>query len=243
MRRAALLVLLMLSGCERETASGRGVTDGPLKKEFAIKPSLAGGEKLADIGAEGLRLLIQPSFGRYAYYLSFQRLPAGCVPRDRQPDDYREVKNSCGPARVHVRRTDQRDGTASRAEFYLPPEEADDFFEALDMRMARWRGSNAGGTDGTGVDLERVRGGLVKSMSSNASPSSNIDNPAAQLKPDALRVLLAYGPSGFAPRSSNWDVSGRTDESDPCNETLLAQPLDSGFGLGNSDCDASRRWP
>lgn len=244
MRSAPIALAIALAGCSSggKDAYFRGTIDGPLAGDRAIPSGLSGGEKLSDLGAEGLRALVRPTFGRYAYYLSFQRLPPGCLPRDRLRSDGSNRSQACGTTRVRVRRTDQFDHSAATAGFFLPVEESDDLFEELDARLARWHGINFGGTDGTGVDVERVRDGRATSMSSNASPSRDRDNPAAQLRGDMLRILLAYGPAGFAPRSGSWDVRPPQDDGDPCNNPALAEPLDRGFGTGNSDCDAAARW-
>ncbi|MBX3594663.1 hypothetical protein [Sphingomonas sp.] len=190
---------------------------------------------------DGVRVLIAPTFGRYAFYLSLLRLPTGCPPRDRRPDDSSADSRACGPSRVDVRRIDQFDKSVATSRLFLPPEESDTLFATLDTRLTRWRGSNLGGTDGTGIALERVRDGRVTSMSSNISAGA--DNPAVMLSGDLHRILLAYGPDGFPPRSWDWNVRQPGDERDPCNEPALATPLERGFGLGDSDCDAAKRWP
>ncbi|MEG3182211.1 hypothetical protein [Sphingomonas sp. LT1P40] len=245
MRLAPLLLALFLTACSDECrrGSGCGVSDGPLASDFAIKPTLAGGDKLSNLGTEGLRVLIAPTFGRYAYYMSLRRLPSGCLPRDRRKGDGSDDRRACGTTQVGVRRTDQFDQSVATAAFFLPVEESDALFEELDTDLSRWTGPNWGGTDGTSVDIERVRNGRVKSMSSNASPPEDSGNPAAALRGDLLRILLAYGPSGFTPRSSDWHVRRADELDDPCNDPALAQPLDRGFGVGNSDCDAKARWP
>lgn len=241
MRAAVLILSLALWGCGDRNPHRSGTIDGPLSGNHAIPERASGGETLADLGPDGVRVLIAPTFGRYAYYLSLRRLPAGCLPRDRRPDDGSADGRACGPSRVDVRRIDQFDKSVATARLFLPPEESDALFDTLDARLGRWRGSNSGGTDGTGIDLERVRDGRVTSLSSNVYAGP--EHPAALLSRDLHRILLAYGPDGFAPRSYDWNVRQPGDNRDPCNDPALATPLDRGFGLGNSDCDAAKRWP
>lgn len=242
MRIAVAILSVALWGCSDRNPHRSGTIDGPLSGDRAIPTRASGGERLADVGNEGLRVLIAPSFGRYAYYFSLRRQPTGCIARARLPHDVSAEARACGASRVHVRRIDQFDRTVAASHFFLPPEESDAFFEELDLRLSRWKGSNYGGTDGTGIEVERVSAGRVTSMSSNAS-AAHPDNPAAQVSGDLHRILLAYDPSGFAPRSYNWDVREAGDTEDPCNNQALATPLDRGFGIGNSDCDAAKRWP
>jgi len=239
MRIALLTLSVLLTACSERAAQ---VIDGPLPEDRAISLSDSGGERLATVGADGFRMLIAPSFGHYRYYLSLRRLPAGCVPRSRQRDDGADAGRGCGPALLNVRRIDQKVGQVRAATFFIPGEEAEALVEELDARLDQWRGTNARWSDGTGVALERVRNGRVRSMDTNQPAFDAPDNPAAQLKGDLHRILLAYGPGGFAPRSSDWQVRGAEPEDDPCNQPELATPLNQGFGVGDSDCDAARRW-
>ncbi|MCR5869982.1 hypothetical protein LRS12_04025 [Sphingomonas sp. J344] len=240
MRAAIFALALTATGCSDRDPHRSGTIDGPLSGSHAISERASGGETLAGVGQEGLRVLIAPSFGRYAYYLSLRRLPKGCVTPDDPPKES-SVGRICGPSRIDVRRFDQFDRTVTTARFFLPPWETHHLLEELDARLDGWSGRNSGGTDGTWVKLERVRNGQVTSMSSNDLPDPG--NPAAQLSGDLLRILLSYGPSGFAPRSGSWDVRAPGESAGPCDVTDLATPLDRGFGSGNSDCDATKRWP
>lgn len=239
MRAAAIGVALLLASCSDRNSK---IVEGPLTGDEAIPADVAGGERLADLGTEGLRVLIEPSFGRYRYYLSLRRSPRDCLPRDIRSDDGSDAARACGPTRVRARRIDQRAGRVQVAGFFLPAEESDDLFETLDARLQTWRGTTSLWLDGTGVSLERVRQGRVRSMTSNQPASADDGNPAARLRDDLLRILLAYGPAGFAPRAGDWNVRHGQSAEDPCNDTALATPLDRGFGAGDSDCDATARW-
>jgi hypothetical protein len=241
--RAAILILgLALYGCSDRDPHRSGTVAGPLRGDYAISSQASGGETLAALGQDGLRVSIAPSFGRYHYYLSLRPLPAGCIPRDRLPDNGSGDGRGCGPVRVDVRRIDQTDQSIAAVRFLLPPEEGEMLLSRLDARLERWRGNNFGMLDGTGVDIERVRDGRTTSMSSNAY-AIDPGNPVPQLSTDLQRVLLAYGPTGFAPRESGWHVRDDPAREDPCNRPGFATPLDRGFGAGNSDCDAAKRWP
>ena len=240
MRQVAIGVTLLLAACSDRSAE---IAEGPLAGDAAIPADVAGGERLADLGAEGLRVLIQPSFGRYQYYLSLRREPQDCLPRELRRKDGSDDARACGPARIRARRIDRSDGRIQSALFFLPVEESDNLFEELDARLRSWGGANSMWTDGTSISLERVRQSRIRSMTSNQPASADGDNPAAQLQGDLLRALLAYGPVGFAPRSADWHVRHEQDSEDPCNTPALATPLDRGFGTGDSDCDAAARWP
>lgn len=244
MRWALLTLPVVLAACSEPSAGPVDeVVDGPLSDHRAIPASDAGGETLPSIGADGFRVLIRPTFGRYRYYVSFRQLPAGCLPRARQRQDGSDGQRVCGPGQIIARRIDRSGGQVLTAKFLIPVEEAEALTEELDTRLDRWRGTDAGWTDGTDVALERVRNGRVVSMDSNQPAFDGPDNPAAQLIGDLQRTLLAYGPTGFAPRSSNWDVRMAAEAEDSCNDPGLATPLDRGFGIGNSDCEAAKRWP
>ena len=234
--------MLFRSGCGDRNPHRSGTVEGPLRGDRAISLQASGGETLSAFGQDGLRVLIEPSFGRYSYYLSLRQLPAGCVPRARRPHDGSADARGCGPARVDVRRIDQTNASIATARFFLPPEEGDMLLERLDAQLARWNGDNSGGTDGTGIDFERVRDGRTTSMSSN-SYSDDPGNPAVALAIDLHRALLAYGPRGLAPRSWDWHVARDDESGGPCETLDLATPLDQGFGVGDSPCDAAKRWP
>jgi len=239
--RISLLILpVLLAACSEPGAERIGkVIEGPLSGDRAISATDSGGEPLARVGSDGFRVVIQPSFGRYRYYLSLRRLPAGCLPRARQRDDGPDRGQDCGPGRISARRIDQNDGKVRTAEFFVPGEEVDALVGDLDARLTRWRGTDTVTFDGTRVSLERVRNRSVRSVDTN---NDEPDNPASQLRRDLHRILLAYGPTGFAPRSTDWSVRS-VAERDSCNNPELATPLDRGFGVGDSDCDAAKRWP
>ncbi len=242
MRAAVLILSLALWGCGDRNPHRSGTIDGPLRGDYAISRQASGGETLAALGQDGLRVQIAPSFGRYSYYVAVRQLPAGCLPRVRRPGDGSADARGCGPARVDVRRIDQTNRTIATAHFFLPPEEGEMLLERLDARLDRWTGDNSGGTDGTGIDIERVRAGRTTSMSSN-SYSDDPGNPAVPLSIELHRALLAYGPRGFAPRSWDWHVARDDELGVPCEALDLAKPLDRGFGVGDSQCDAAKRWP
>ena len=245
MRLATLALALVASGSaaqeRRYDPQLEGTLPRPLSGRLAISSEASGGEKLSDLGREGLRVLIKPSFGRYAYYVTLRWLPEGCIPRDRVKRDGSDRARMCQASHVRARRIDATSGTTVLAQFHVPREDGDAVLEQLDARLARWEGPNFVSTDGTGVSLERVRDGQIRSMSSNGSPQFDVNNPAAQLRGDLLRILLAYGPAGFAPRAEDWHVDRPGEDWGGCSPGL-AQPLDRGFGAGNSDCDAAKRW-
>jgi hypothetical protein len=240
MRMGAIGAILLLAACSDRNAE---ITEGPLNGHAAIPADVAGGEQLSDLGTDGLRVLIQPSFGRYHYYLSLRRLPQDCLPRELRRRDGSDSARACGPTLIRARRIDRGDRRFRDALFVLPVEESDNLFEELDARLRTWRGARSRWLDGTGISLERVGQGRVRSMTSNQPALADGDNPAAQLQGDLLRILLAYGPAGFAPRRADWNVPLDEEAEDPCNDPALAMPLDRGFGTGNSDCDATARWP
>ena len=246
MRFVALAMALTATGSAaqqwRLDPQLEGTVTAALSGRLAISSEASGGEKLSDLGREGLRVLIEPSFGRYAYYVTLRWVPAGCIPRDRAKRDGSDSARLCHASHVRARRIDAATGAIALAQFHVPREDGDAVLEQLDARLAQWKGPNFASTDGTSVSLERVRDGQVRSMSSNSSPSYGIDNPAAQLRGDLLRILLAYGPAGFAPRAEDWHVDRPGEDWGACRPGLAA-PLDRGFGTGDSDCDAAKRWP
>ncbi|RYD61801.1 MAG: hypothetical protein EOP58_14235 [Sphingomonadales bacterium] len=246
MRLVAIALALAATGSDaqerRDDPHLEGTVATPLSGRFSISSDASGGETLTDFGQDGLRVLIEPSFGRYAYYLTLRWIPSGCIPRDRAKPTGSERARMCQASHIRVRRIDAASGATALARFHVPREDGDAVLEQLDARLVRWQGPNFASTDGTSVSLERVRNGEVRSMSSNASPQFDVDNPAAQLRGDLLRILLAYGPAGFAPRAENWHVDPPGENWGGCSRGL-AQPLDRGFGTGNSDCDAAKRWP
>ena len=241
MRVAIIILGFALYGCGDRDPHRSGTVAGPLRGDYAISRQASGGETLTAFGQDGLRVLIAPSFGRYHYYLSLRQLPSGCLPRDRLPDDGSADGCSCGPARVDVRRIDQTDRRIATARFVVPPEEGELLLARLNAPLERWHGENFSTLDGTVVAIERVRAGQTMSMSSNTY-ATDPANPAPQLSTDLHRILLAYGPTGFAPRSGDWHVPHDPIGEDPCNDPALATPLDRGFGVGDSDCDAAKRW-
>ncbi len=246
MRIAALALALTATGSAAQQRHFdpqlEGTVTAALSGRLAISSDASGGEKLSDLGRDGLRVLIEPSFGRYAYYVTLRWVPAGCIPRDRAKRDGSDGARLCHASHFRVRRIDAASGAVAAAQFHVPREDSDALVEQLDIRLAQWKGPNFASTDGTGVSIERVRDRQVRSMHSNGSPQLDIDNPAAQLRGDLLRILLAYGPTGFAPRAENWHVDRPAEDRGGCSPGL-AHPLDRGFGAGNSDCDAAKHWP
>lgn len=246
MRLAAIALALVATGGDaqerRYDPQLEGTVTVALSGRLAISSAASGGEKLTDLGRDGLRVLIEPSFGRYAYYVALRWVPSGCIPRDRAKSDGSVRARLCQASHVRVRRIDADSGKVALAEFYATRQDGDALLEQLDARLAQWKGPNFPSTDGTGVSLERVRDGQVRSMRSNSSPSYGIDNPAAQLRGDLLRILLAYGPAGFAPRAEDWHVDRPGEDWGGCSPGL-ATPLNRGFGAGDSHCDAAKRWP
>lgn len=204
MRAAAVLLALALAGCSPEPKPAdfavEGVRAGPLAADDAINAQLSGGEKISDLGCNGLRAVVDPFDGPYSYYLSV-RSNVGC--RARAGVQSADV---CDETRVQVRRVTRTGQVDASANFLIPANEGRRLFSDLDWRIAHWKGSNIPDLDGTSIRFERVLDGKIWSMWSNAEPSQDRTNPASLLLADLLRILRVYGPSGFAPDRPGWHV-------------------------------------
>ena len=197
--------------------------------------------KLAPPVQDGaIRLQIAPAFGRYDYVLDFTPRPANCLMlwRDRDFDDA-EIKRRCDIIAVRVWRSaseneDNQEAAESRA-FYVPEEDYRDVIQSFNSRLKSWRGRRLGMTDGTWVGLEQSHKGRIGSMTANAGEMPS-DNPLSQLTRDAHRLVLAYGPTNFFPRSYDWHSIA--DPSAPC-WGKLAGVDPNGMGEGDDACAAS----
>ncbi len=220
----------MLGGPER---TGR-YASGPLDDLYVVERAKL---KLASLMQDGaMRLQIAPSFGRYDYVLDFTPQPVGCLMmwRDRDFDDA-EVKRRCGIIAVRVWRSasdnaDSQRPAESRA-FYVPEDDYRDVMQSFNSRLTGWRGRRSGMMDGTWVGLEQFYKGKMGSMTANVGEMP-ADNPLSQLARDAQRLAMAYGPSGFFPRSYDWHSNA--DPSAPCWSGLAGVDQD---GMG-ADADA-----
>jgi hypothetical protein len=195
---------------------------------------------LATLGPEGLRIFIAPSFGAYRYLVDFAPRPRGCymIPADGNVDDERWRNSGCRFVAVRLIRmenaSDQPNPPQAQSWRFIVPEE--DFREvvgAFDRAAARWQGDDAIVCDGTAVHVERVHAGWVTSISTNEDRWMAPSNPGALLLPDIQRLVLAYGPSGVAPRSYDWTVS--PDHDSACTAGLNT-PDPDGVGAGDDAC-------
>lgn len=136
---------------------------------------------------------------------------------------------------IRVARGDPQPGIpqAQTWRFVVPEEDFRDVIHAFDRAASHWRGDNVMVCDGTSIDIERVHAGTVSSMSTNALHAMSPGNPGAQLLPDVQRLVLAYGPSGVAPRSYDWTVA--SDAGHACTAGLASADPD-GVGTGDDAC-------
>ena len=236
-----LIVLLATTGCDRwpEQLGGQPPADaiiqGPLHQSgWNNYPPLS------SLGPEGLRVFIEPSFGEYRYLVDFAPLPRGCymIPAGGDVDEGRWRRSGCAMVAARLIRMPNGDAQpgipqAQTWRFVVPEEDFRDIIHAFDRAASHWRGDDVIVCDGTGVGIERVHAGAISSMWTNAMRDNSPGNPGAQLLPDVQRLVLAYGPSGVAPRSYDWTVS--SDLGHACSAGL-ASPDPDGVGAGNDGC-------
>jgi hypothetical protein len=117
-------------------------------------------------------------------------------------------------------------------EFFVPEEDYREIVHDFDRTAPRWPGTTRLWTDGTGLEIERVRDSDIWSMSTKAS--GRLVDPGARLSRGVQRLLLAYGPSGATPRNYDWTV--QPDDDYPCGGADLNTPDADGFGIGNDAC-------
>jgi hypothetical protein len=245
--KCLLLVTILLAGCDwwPEQLGGRQrpdrIAQRPLSPQLLREFGWTGYPPLATLGPDGLRVFVAPSFGDYRYLVDFSPQPRGCymVPGSGEIDEAQWRNEGCvliAVRLIRITNTHERPD-ATRAQTYrfvVPEEDFRDVVGTFDQSAARWSGGGAMNLDGTSVDIERVRGGVVTSMSTNALRGQSPGNPGAQLLLDVQRLALAYGPTGVIPRSYDWNVSSEPDY--PCTRGDLNVPDSDGFGTGSDLC-------
>lgn len=232
--RPGLLVLPFILGACGFFANDK-VENVPLSKNSEAKYT---GEEdwpaLQSKGSDALRVLIRPSFGRYNYRFDFVPLKAGCRIYDAEIDRGVERPESsyCGEVAVTGYRTDTgAEFAATPFRFVVPAADFGRLFENLQHRMARWRGTRKNWTDGTSIAVELHNRGKISSMVSNdISP----ENPMQALSAPLQAMILAYGPSGMFPRSSDWHSF--VDPDRPCDTPGINEKDADGFGIGDDAC-------
>lgn len=186
-----------------------------------------------------MRLQVAPSFGVYDYVLDFTPQPAGCLMmwniRDLNEAD---IKRRCQIISARIwRSASENEGTPMPVEsraFYLPTGDYQDALQSFNERLKGWKGSDGLTVDGTWIGFEQVHGNRHGSMTDNASESP-VENPLPQLVRDMQRLVLAYGPAGFFPRSYDWHSIA--DPDNPCSVGLAGTDPD-GMGTGDDACAA-----
>jgi hypothetical protein len=200
------------------------ITPGPAALDDVRLFSLPDAGRLRLLGAEGVRVMIRPSFGEVDYdiYLSRGGLD---IP---------------SKAKALVRVVSKH-GAPREYQFDIPDEDLMVTLDAYDLRARRWMGETGLGADGTAIFVERVRDGAITSMHSNSNAGWSPGNPAVQLGSDVLRLMLAYGPSGVFPRSYDWHVSAGEHADYPCAGYDLNGADPDGFGVGADACAQFKR--
>jgi hypothetical protein len=240
---AALSILLPGCGIQPDRVSREPLAKHPGADIFGF-------DKLPPLrskGGDAIRVLVQPSFGRYHYRFDFVPLEKACTVPDSNIDDLSDDKRSwCGAVTVNGERTtlgasdgEQQNSEALPFRFVVPAEDFRSFFNVLKHRMARWNGSRSQLLDGTSVAIEQHARGEVRSYHSNAIFEFSQDNPAAFASLFVRSLALAYGPSGIFPRSEGWHV--RSDEQQielrfACNAQFLNTADPDGIGVGDDRC-------
>lgn len=196
------------------------------------------------IGADGMRIYVEPSFGDFDYRFEIVPQPAGCTALWAD-EEFDEQKDYCRFYLVNMRKaaTQRRnDGLAPRYEdysFVLPEEDGRELFDVVDQLSDRWRGGGDMLLDGTSVSFELAKHGMVRSMRSNSLLERDHTNPAAWAGAEMHRFALAYGPSGQIPRGHDWHSYVSDDGQFPCNQPGLNAPDTDGFGAGDDLCALS----
>lgn len=248
----ALLLLPMLAGCSYSAMPDWLVdmlggpkrtgyyVDGPLKDAYVVERAKLKLPALTQDGA--MRLQVAPSFGLHDYVLDFTPQPAGCLMmwniRDLHEAD---IKRRCQIIAARIwRSASENRGTTMPVEsrvFYLPPGDYQDVLQSFNKRLEGWKGFDGLTVDGTWIGFEQVHGNRLGSMTDNASESP-AENPLPQLARDVQRLVLAYGPAGFFPRSYEWHSIA--DSENPCSGGLAGTDPDS-MGAGDDACATSLR--
>lgn len=234
---------LLLGGCDRDTLphwlGGRApqgvIVEGPLAAP--MHPSL---DPLRTLGRNGMRVSIAPSFGDYGFVIDFIPQPFDCyLATGRSFDEERHRREGCWM--IAVRYTtfggdEAPEPRIRRFNFHVPEEEYREVVADFDRLARRWRGSDSAILDGTGVGVEQFREGRLRSIDSNVPTMIEPDNPAANMRLHAHRLLLAYGPAGAVPRNSHFTVGRREFEELPCMAQSFDEPDPDGFGAGQDAC-------
>ncbi len=211
--------------------------DGSLEDGYVIKRAKLELPSLTQDGA--IRLQIAPSFGQFDYVLDFTPQPSGCLMWRRNRNlSLTEVKNSCQIIAVSVWRSASENVGALKSlekrRFFVPEEDYRDAILSFNERLKNWHGRRLGMADGTWLGLEQLHRGKVGSMTANAGEWSS-DNPLSQLVRDVQRLAIAYGPTGFFPRSYDWH--NLSDPDYACGMGFAGADPD-GMGAGGDVCAA-----
>lgn len=244
LKSGLLLPILLLSACDLFPTADK-IEDGPLSQ--SSDADIFGFEKLPPLnnkGADALRVVIGPSFGRYHYRFDFVPLKVGCKIVDRDIDDMTKYDGNayCGNVWANGVRIDREAEQSNvKFRFIVPAEDFKNLFDSVKFSVARWNGSWDMTTDGTSVAIELHNRGKISSLNSNGrSP----DNPSALASLLVKAIALAYGPAGIFPKLHDWQVYTREDELDPkyaCAAPQLSLSDIDGFGVGDDACAKSLR--
>lgn len=238
-----LAAAALLGGCDRDNLPHwlggppppGMIIDGPL-----AEPIHTGLHPLRTLGRNGMRVSIDPSFGDYGYVVDFIPRPFDCyLAPGRHFDEERHRREGCRMIAVRYTifgRDEAPEPRIRRFSFHVPEEEYREVVADFDRLARRWRGSDGGVLDGTGVGVEQFREGRLRSIDSNAPTMFKPDNPAANMRLHVHRLLLAYGPAGAVPRNSDFAVGRREFEELPCMAQSFDEPDPDGFGAGQDAC-------
>jgi len=193
---------------------------------------------VSELGQNGIRFFVQPSFGKYHYKFVFLPRPKGCYPF-LQSENYMEIekeKTLCQIYLVKMQRetlqnANQAPLSLTQHKFIVPEEDFREVLGDLEDRMKKWNGELGSWVDGTNLSIEYVREGNIRSMSSNAHSA---DSPVSQFGSDVQRLALAFGPTGMIPRGYNWHADIAPES--PCSGLELNTPDKDGIGMGDDDC-------
>lgn len=220
------------------TFSRSALADGPLSGPLLPRQSMP---PLASLGRNGMRVSIAPFDGDYAFLVDFIPLPHDCfLPAEPAFDPARFPREGCREVEVRYGRIGQHRlaGQMHFDQFIAPEGDYRDLVARFEAMAHNW--SDPHGTlDGTPIGVEFYREGHLRSLSSNdAGPAS----PTAVLGVAVHRLLLAYGPAGAVPRSSNFMIAG-VEPGFPCMGTDFVSPDPDGFGSGDDACARARAAP